>query len=361
MSSVEFAHVHKVYPGDVVAVEDVSFEVADGEFIALLGPSGCGKSSSMRMIAGLEKVSAGQICLDGKEVNNLGPAERNVALAFESYALYSTLTVGDNLAFPLRSRGMPEDEINAQVKQIAASFELTELLDRKPVSLSGGQAQRVSLSRALIRQPNVMLLDEPLSHLDYRLRSTLRARIRHIHDEKGITTVYVTHDQEEAIALADRIIVMNAARIQQIGTVIDLWNRPINQFVAGFLGDPAMNFITGEIVAGVEFKCAAGQVDLGEQLAAAGPHVLGVRPQNVKVSAAADQLIAGKVLVSEFQGEETILTITTGVGDLKAIVPADAGWRSDDTVGVSFPTDYLHIFTETGAMVSHSRSTEVFS
>lgn len=225
MGTLELRDVTKRY-GAVVAVDNVNFRADDGEFLALLGPSGCGKSSTMRMIAGLEAISEGDILIDGHRVNERTPRERNVALAFESYALYTPLTVYENLAFPLRNGKIPGPEVDRRVRDIAEQFELTELLKRKPGHLSGGQSQRVSLARALIRKPHVLLLDEPLSHLDHRLRVVLRARIRHIHDTAGGTpTVYVTHDQEEAVALADRIIVMNHAVIQQIGTFEELLER----------------------------------------------------------------------------------------------------------------------------------------
>ena len=234
VSALELKDVWKIYDGDVEAVRGASFKAADGEFLALLGPSGCGKSSTMRMIAGLENISRGEIFFGEQMVNTLGPKERNVALAFESYALYTPLTVYQNLAFPLKSHGLDDAQIDHKVREVAQTFQLEALLDRKPGALSGGQAQRVSLARALVRNPNVLLLDEPLSHLDYRLRTELRVRVRHIHDALNTTTIYVTHDQEEAVALADRIIVMNHAEIQQIGTVDSLWNRPVNQFVAVF-------------------------------------------------------------------------------------------------------------------------------
>ena len=199
------------------------------------------------MIAGLEEISEGEILFDGKVVNNMSSRERNIALAFESYALYSPLTIYENIAFPMRARSVSDHEIDEKVKSISEALELTDILNRKPGHLSGGQQQRVSLARALVRNPNVFLLDEPLSHMDSRGRAVIRVRIRRIHDELGTTTIYVTHDQEEAVALADKVIVMNMGTIQQAGTVDELWNHPCNLFVAGFIGEPSMNFIKGKV------------------------------------------------------------------------------------------------------------------
>lgn len=248
MSRVDINHVWKIYPrGNVAAVKDLTFTVNDKEFLAILGPSGCGKSSTLRMLAGLEDISRGEISFDGKVVNELGPAERNVALAFESYALYHRLTVYENIAFPLRARGMKKDAVHQKVTEIAGLFSLTPLLKKHPSSLAGGQQQRVSLARALIKQPKLTLLDEPISHMDQRVRAEMRAMIRYIHNEMGNTTVYVTHDQAEAVALCDRMAIMNRGELQQIGTVAEIWNHPANKFVAFFVGEPAMNFVSGRI------------------------------------------------------------------------------------------------------------------
>lgn len=338
MSALELNEVWKIYDGGVEAVRGASFRAADGEFLALLGPSGCGKSSTMRMIAGLENISRGEILFDGRAVNALEPRQRNVALAFESYALYTPLTVYQNLAFPLQSRGLDKTQLDRKVRDIARMFQIDSLLGRKPGALSGGQAQRVSLARALVRDPNVLLLDEPLSHLDYRLRAELRVRVRHIHDALDATTIYVTHDQEEAVALADRIIVMNDAEIQQIGGVDELWNRPANQFVAGFLGDPAMNFVTVERD-GTRLRCAAGAVaDTAPtgQLAPAGKAVLGFRPEKTGLRPAANGAagLTGRVQVNEFHGERCVITVQTACGQFKAVDRGDSPWRSGDSVAL---------------------------
>ena len=354
MTALSLRNVWKIYGGDVVAVRDASFQAADGEFVALLGPSGCGKSSTMRMIAGLEDISRGDILFGEEVVNQLSPKDRNVALAFESYALYSPMTVRENLEFPLRSRGLATDQIHRKVAEIAQTFQIDDLLDRRPSKLSGGQAQRVSLARALIRDPNVMLLDEPLSHLDYRLRTELRVRIRRIHDELNATTIYVTHDQEEAVALSDRIIVMNHAEIQQFGEIETLWKTPVNRFVAGFLGDPAMNFVDVTLADGKAIA-AAGSVphDAGMET---GQAVLGFRPEEVDIVAAAevDGGLKAEILVNEFHGERSVLTVDSDSGQLKAVDRGDSPWRAGDKVALVPRSDAVHLFdSDTGLAVRH--------
>jgi multiple sugar transport system ATP-binding protein len=235
------------YYGDVKAVRGVSFEIADGEFVALLGPSGCGKSSTMRSIAGLEEITSGTISFDDKPVNDVRPRDRNVAMAFETYALYPTLNIYENIAFPLRSANWTSEKVDERVRDIAHRMELESILNNLPSELSGGQAQRAGLARALVREPAVFLLDEPISHLDTRQRYRMRQFIKHIHMELGYTMIYVTHDQEEAMALADRIVVMHEGIVRQIGTPDEIYNHPADDFVAGFVGEPPMNFIEGSI------------------------------------------------------------------------------------------------------------------
>ncbi len=232
MSRVDIEHVWKVYDGNVQAVKDLCLSIKDQEFLAVLGPSGCGKSTTLRMIAGLEDITKGEIKFDGNVVNDLSPSGRNVALAFESYALYARLTVYENIAFPLRAKGMGRDEVDKKVRWVAETLNITDILKKRPTGLSGGHQQRVNLCRALVRRPNITLLDEPISHMDLRVRANMRARIRRLHNELKLTTVYVTHDQGEAVALADRVAVMNHSKLQQVGTVDEIWNKPANKFVA---------------------------------------------------------------------------------------------------------------------------------
>ena len=348
--------VSKVYPGGARAVRGVSFECAEGKITALLGPSGCGKSSTMRMIAGLESVTEGEIRLNGRRVNEAAPRERNVSLAFESYALYSPLTVRENLAFPLESRGLSRADTAARVRRVAEALRLTDILDEKPARLSGGQAQRVSLARALARDPDVLLLDEPLSHLDYRLRVELRARIRRLHEEAGAATIYVTHDQEEAVALADRIVVMNDGEIQQIGGADSLWNRPANRFVAGFLGSPPMNFLSGNLDGAGGAATPAGRVAGLRAASGRGRVEIGLRPENISVEPprTGDNRLAGAVVVGEYQGDHCVLTVDTAGGRVRAVTSADREPAPEERVSLVVDAGRAHLFDpETGIAISN--------
>ncbi|MCP4629590.1 MAG: ABC transporter ATP-binding protein [bacterium] len=352
MSTVEAKNVWKIYEGNVEAVRDANFFCDQEQFVAILGPSGCGKSSTLRMLAGLEDITKGEILFDGKVVNQLSARERNIALAFESYALYSPLTIFDNIAFPLQASGLEKQEIKRKVYEIAEFLELKDVLKRKPGKLSGGQQQRVSLARALVRDPSVLLLDEPLSHMDQRVRTIIRARIRKIHDEMSATTIYVTHDQEEAVALADKIIVMNFGEIQQVGTADDLWHYPANQFVAGFIGDPPMNFLTGKIdsensvalVNGADpitwkitENIPASAIDAGVQV--------GIRPDKIKIATQSTEFgIKARVEVIEFLGEFLILTLSIDHTEIKVIIPPDFTVREQDDVWVWGEPDDIHLF-----------------
>ena len=357
MSRVDLNHVWKIYPrGDVVAVNNLTLTCNDKEFLAIVGPSGGGKSSTLRMLAGLEEITRGEILFDGKVVNDLGPAERNVALAFESYALYLRLNVYENIAFPLRARRIKDAEVDQKVKSIAELLDLTSVLNKYPSSLAGGHQQRVSLARAFVRRPKVTLLDEPISHMDQRVRAELRARIRRLHDELGNTTIYVTHDQAEAISLCDRLAVLHQAELQQIGTVEEIWNQPANRYVAYFVGEPAMNFINGRIESPgsvsiltsegkwvFKFK---GEIDpkyVGAEI------TIGVRPQQIKVSRTKRQeaSIPGPVSIIEFQGESTVLTMKLGDGansEVKAVVPATERYTIRETAWLHFSPYVIHLF-----------------
>jgi len=354
MSTVEAKNVWKIYEGNVEAVRDANFFCDNEQFVAILGPSGCGKSSTLRMLAGLEDITRGEILFDGKVVNQMSSRERNIALAFESYALYSPLTIFNNIAFPLQARGMDKQEIKKKVYEIAEFLELKDVLRRKPGKLSGGQQQRVSLARALVRDPSVLLLDEPLSHMDQRVRTIIRARIRRIHDEMSATTIYVTHDQEEAVALADKIIVMNFGEIQQVGTADDLWQFPANQFVAGFIGEPPMNFLTGKVDSEnrVALRNGGNPViwGIGENMPASAINSdiqVGIRPDKTKIAAEATESgVKARVEVIEFLGDYLIVTLSADHTEVKAIISPDFAVREQDEVWVCGEPEDIHVFDD---------------
>lgn len=357
MSRISVSHVWKVYEGNVVAVKDVNFACEDQEFLAILGPSGSGKSSMLRMITGLEEITRGEISFDERVVNKLTPAERNVALAFESYALYPRLTIYENIAFPLRAKGMSKPEIDKMVESIAEDLELTDILDKRPSSVSGGHQQRVSLARALVRKPSVTLLDEPISHMDQRVRLEIRARIRRIHDDLKSTTIFVTHDQADAISVCDRLAVLNNAELQQVGTVDEIWNQPANRFVASFVGEPPMNYINAKVEdpqhvsiltregkRTFEFKGKVDQKYVGSERVS-----IGVRPQQVKVSLSKQKeaYIAGTVAVIEFQGDSRVLKVGLEDRDnteVKVVVPVETAGHVGDTVWLEFSPEIIHLF-----------------
>src|ERR671935_778103 len=247
MAEIAFNEVTKRYKDGTEAVKDMNLDIADGEFVILVGPSGCGKSTALRMIAGLEDITEGELKIDGQVVNDLPPKDRDVAMVFQSYALYPHMTVRENMGFALKLAKVPKQEINRRVEEAAKILDLTEQLDRKPANLSGGQRQRVAMGRAIVRQPAAFLMDEPLSNLDAKLRVQMRTALSRLHERLGTTTIYVTHDQVEAVTLGDRIAVMRVGRIQQGGTPTDLYEHPVNLFVAGFIGSPAMNFLPGQL------------------------------------------------------------------------------------------------------------------
>ena len=246
MAELRLEHIYKTYKGGVEAVKDLNLTVENGEFLALLGPSGCGKTSTLRMIVGLEEITRGEMYIGSRLVNKLEPNQRNVALAFETYALYPPLPVRENIAFCLRAKNVPPAEINKRVQHVAEMLDITDILDRKPAELGGGEKQRVSLARALVRDPDVFLMDEPLSHLDAAQRAHMRVEFKRLHAQTGRTTILVTHDQLEAVAMAERIAVMNFGVLQQVGTFEEIYNHPANEFVAGFIGEPPMNFLPAE-------------------------------------------------------------------------------------------------------------------
>lgn len=336
MATISIKNLVKDY-GNVRAVRGISFEVNDGAFVALLGPSGCGKSSTMRTICGLEQITDGAIYFDDKRVDTLRPRDRNIAMSFETYALYPTLNIYENIAFPLRSANWSNEKVDEKVREIAKRMELESILDRMPGELSGGQAQRAGLARALVRQkPNVFLLDEPISHLDTRQRHRMREFIKHLHLELGYTMIYVTHDQEEAMAMADTIVVMHEGIIRQIGTPDEVYNDPADDFVAGFVGEPPMNFIEGEIVRSDSqwmFQVKGQQFPLPEWLRENGknlpsPIKLGIRPFYIDLSIQENQSssLQGEVFIVEDLQDYCIVSVD--IEDLRLLAVAPAGFKA---------------------------------
>lgn len=301
------------------AVKQLDLEIHDKEFIVLLGASGCGKTTTMRMIAGLDDPTSGEVWIDGRCVNETAPKDRDVAMVFQNYGLYPQRTVFGNVAFPLQMRGIAKGEIEKRVREAAARVELGALLERKPAALSGGQRQRVALARAIVRQPKVFLMDEPLSNLDAKLRVTMRSTLKHLHHDLQTTTVYVTHDQIEAMTLATRVAVMSSGIIQQIASPSVVYNDPDNLFVAGFIGSPSMNLIDGSCEAG-RFQAKGLNVVTGVRATAARA-VLGVRPEDLQIAAAADASITGVVYAVELTGESTLVTVKAG--DVNIIARGD--------------------------------------
>jgi multiple sugar transport system ATP-binding protein len=341
MADVTLRDVTKAW-GGFTAVKRQSLEIRDGEFMVLLGPSGCGKTTTMRMIAGLEEPSSGDILIGGRRVNDLPPRERDIAMVFQSYGLYPHMNVGDNIGYPLKLRGIRGEERARLVREAAAKVELAELLHRKPRELSGGQRQRVALARAIVRRPTVFLMDEPLSNLDAKLRVSTRAEIKHLQYELGVTTVYVTHDQIEAMTLAHRVAVMNAGEIRQLGTPEEIYDRPADLFVAGFIGSPPMNLLRGEIADG-EFR-APGDVRMPVRHTRCGAAVLGIRPEDIRVVAPEDGAIRAAIYTVELTGESTL--VTADVGGARISARADRAFRAPigTPIGLAIDAARLSLF-----------------
>ncbi len=327
--------------GSFSAVKDVSLDIQDGEFLVLLGPSGCGKTTTMRMIAGLEDVSHGEIWIGERKVNGLEPKDRDIAMVFQSYGLYPTMTVYENIRFPLKVRRVPQAEHDARVRKAAGMVELDDLLTRRPAELSGGQRQRVALARAIVRQPTVFLMDEPLSNLDAKLRVSTRAHIKNLHHELKTTTIYVTHDQIEAMSLADRVVVMNKGEMQQIGSPADIYDKPANTFVAGFIGSPAMNLLEGELNGGTFIGQNLQVADLNKNYK--GPITLGFRAEDARLVNGGGNLNA-PVYSMELLGDCTQVTIQAG-GALVAIKAAkDFRASIGSVVSAEVPAEICHLF-----------------
>lgn len=333
--------------GSVHVVKDLSLDIEPGEFLVLLGPSGCGKTTALRMIAGLEEVDSGSIHLGDTDVTTILPKYRDVAMVFQSYALYPHKTVAQNIGFPLKVRGIPVDARTEAVRDAAAQVHMDTLLDRYPRQLSGGQRQRVALARAIIRRPSAFLMDEPLSNLDAKLRGFMRAELKHMQHSLGVTTVYVTHDQIEAMTLAHRVAIMEHGVLQQLGTPRDVYNNPANLFVAGFMGSPPMNFINGEIN-NSKFQSAGVDISLSGN-PSAGKATLGYRPEDAEVVNPGAGFFDGKVYAAEMTGEQTLVTVQTGEATMTIKMPKDYEIGFDSAVGVNFPAEQGFFFgTDSG-------------
>lgn len=348
MAQLRLVNVTKTY-GDYVGVKDFSLDIKDQEFLVLLGPSGCGKSTTMRMIAGLEDVTSGQIWLGDRMVNDLEPKDRDISMVFQSYGLYPNLTVYENIRFPLKVRRVPAAQHHDMVMRAAQMVELTEYLDRRPAALSGGQRQRVALGRAIVRKPTVFLMDEPLSNLDAKLRVSTRAQIKNLQHTLKTTTVYVTHDQIEAMTLADRVVVMNRGEIQQVGTPTDIYDHPANTFVAGFIGSPAMNLVEGTLSNG-SFTAENMRVD-GLPTGHNGKVTLGFRAEDASIATTGQ--IAAPVYSIELLGEASMISYRIGGALVSVKAAKDYRAAIGDVVHAHVPAAICHLFdTATGTRLT---------
>jgi multiple sugar transport system ATP-binding protein len=337
---IRFQNVTKTF-GEAKVVDDLSLEIADGEFLVLLGPSGCGKTTTLRMLAGLETVTSGDIFINAERINDVPTQQRDLAMVFQSYALYPHMTIADNIAYPLRVRKLGKDERDSRVAKVANLLEIESLLERKPRHLSGGERQRVALARAIVREPRAYLMDEPLSNLDARLRVQMRGELKHLQHQLGTTTIYVTHDQAEAMTLASRVAVMKKGRLQQLDTPLNIYNRPANRFVAEFVGSPSMNFVDGRVERGMfvsEFvRIAVDRPDAEVSL--------GIRPEHIHVlTQPQDGAIPAKVYVTELMGNETFVFLTVGTHRLIARAPADFRAEVESNVWLRLDTEKAHFF-----------------
>jgi len=359
MASITLKNIKKIYPGDVVAVADFNLEIPDKEFVVLVGPSGCGKSTTLRMIAGLEEITEGDLHIGDRLVNDVPPKDRDIAMVFQNYALYPHMTVYKNMAFGLTLRKMPKDQIDQRVKEAARILDIEELLDRKPKALSGGQRQRVALGRAMVRNPAVFLLDEPLSNLDAKLRASMRTELIRLHQRLETTFVYVTHDQTEAMTMGDRIVVMKDGFIQQVDNPQELFDKPCNLFVAGFIGSPQMNFLEGTLgkngdqyyfeSEGDKHYIPAAKVNdnlpgfVGKEV------ILGIRPEDIHdeeqaLTAEGFSIIDALVEVRELMGSEVYLYLKYKEKQLMARVPTTVASKTDSSVQVAIDMNKVHLF-----------------
>ena len=360
MASLSLQGIQKIYPNGFHAVKDFNLEIADKEFIIFVGPSGCGKSTTLRMIAGLEDISGGTLKIDGKVMNDVEPKDRDIAMVFQNYALYPHMTVYDNMAFGLKLRKVPKDEIDKKVREAAKILDLEKLLDRKPKALSGGQRQRVAMGRAIVRNPKVFLMDEPLSNLDAKLRGQMRIEISKLHQRLGTTIIYVTHDQTEAMTLGTRIVVMNAGVVQQVDTPRKLYDEPCNLFVAGFIGSPQMNFLDAKCEVNgdkVLLNVGPAKIELPPAKAkklidggyAGKTVVLGIRPEDVHdepmfIASSPNTVIEATIRVYEMLGAEVYLHFDYEGATMTARVDPRTTARNGDTVKFAFDAEKIHVF-----------------
>jgi multiple sugar transport system ATP-binding protein len=365
MASITFKHVTKTYPGGVTVVPDLNLEIQDKEFIILVGPSGCGKSTTLRMIAGLEDISSGELYIGDRVVNDVAPKDRDIAMVFQNYALYPHMTVYKNIAFGLNLKKMPKDEIDKRVKEAATALDLLPFLNRKPKALSGGQRQRVALGRAMVRNPAVFLLDEPLSNLDAKLRTSMRSEISRLHKRLQTTFVYVTHDQTEAMTMGDRIVVMKAGIIQQVDTPQNLYDTPCNLFVAGFIGSPQMNFVDAvlkENAGTYQVEVCGSTIDLPAHMdkAALAPYVgktvvMGIRPEDLDAvpnSQAHD--LEADIEIAELMGSEISLHVDCAGNKMVVRAASNYAGREGDVAALVVDREKIHLFDkETELAIAH--------
>lgn len=376
MTEVKLASLYKQYEGaENYSVKDFELEIKDHEFIVFVGPSGCGKSTTLRMIAGLEEITEGNLYIDDEIVNDVAPKDRDIAMVFQNYALYPHMTVFDNMAFGLKLRKMPKDEIRERVENAAELLGLTDLLERKPAALSGGQRQRVALGRAVVRDPKVFLMDEPLSNLDAKLRVHMRTEIAKLHERLETTMIYVTHDQTEAMTLADRIVIMDAGIIQQVGSPFEVYNSPNNAFVASFIGSPAMNLIevryqNGRITDGYGIEVAVSEPSrraLDENGYDGKEITFGIRPEDIQaeqiaLDASPESIVNPVISVSELTGAESILYLNLDSTEMVAVVDARDYHEPGSTIEVAFNMNKAHFFDkDTGTVIRKKNAQAVAS
>jgi ABC-type sugar transport system ATPase subunit len=359
---IAFKHICKTYADGTEAVIDLDLTIADREFFCVLGPSGCGKSSTLRMLAGLEPITSGDLVLDGERINSMPPQARDMAMVFENYALYPHLRVFENIAMPLKARRHPRAEIRERVFKVAETLQITEHLRKLPQTLSGGQRQRVALGRAIVRRPKVFLMDEPLGHLEAYLRVQLRAEVRRLHERLGTTTVYITHDQEEAEAVSDRIAVMNAGRLQQIGNLLDLLNRPVNRFVAEFIGSLPINVLPATLaVDGASLQVGSALLPLSPaqvtrlRLEGERECTLGIRPEDISLAdeGGSEGKLSARAMILEPQGDRTVVIAETEVGTVSALVPSNSAPQPGAPMGFRLTMHRAHVFAADGRNLLH--------